>query len=125
MDFVTKFNMRDEFHSWFLITELHSWMLMVRAMAEEGHPVRIRDGISNVFWDDILRRAKALTTGKEVSAHMYEFSGQFQYAILSYDEGLSDDKVLASAIWNRFFFKKCENYEHIELLVKYIRINVS
>lgn len=125
MDFVTKFNMRDEFDSWFLISELHSWMLMVRAMAEEKHPLKLRDGISDTFWKDIERRLRALMSAKEMTNIVHDYSGQYQYAIISYDEGLSDDRVLASAIWNRFFYKKCDNFEDIELLVKYIRINVS
>lgn len=32
-----------------------------------------------------------------------ELSEQFQAALVGYDEGLEDDKVLASAVWRRFY----------------------
>lgn len=55
-----------------------------------------------------------------------ELSDQFNAAIIAYDEGiLSDDKVLAGALWRRFFYFECNNPEHVELLVSYVRMQVS
>jgi cytochrome b pre-mRNA-processing protein 3 len=51
---------------------------------------------------------------------------QFQAAILTYDEGiLSDDRVLASALWRRFFEKDCKDARTLEIMVRYVRRQVS
>lgn len=120
--------MPNTFNSWFLITEIHVWMLMVRAMAEKEHGQLIRNGIVTALWTDVLTRTKEMAPGsmRLIKKQVEELSQQFQYAIVSYDEALTtDDKIMASAVWNRFFGSNCDNYEHIELLVKYIRHNVS
>lgn len=59
-DFVNKFQMPSTFNSWFLITEIHVWMLMVRAMAERDHGQIIRNGIVEAMWTDALTRSKAM-----------------------------------------------------------------
>lgn len=124
MDFVTRFNMRDEFLSWFVISELHVWMLMVRAMGET-HPVKVRDGLNKLLWQDTIMRMKPLHLERsQIQQSLADYGSAYTYALISYDEGIKDDKVLASALWNRFFLKECENFEHLELLVKYIRLNV-
>lgn len=51
-----------------------------------------------------------------------ELSYQFNAAIIGYDEGImSDDKLLASALWRRFFVYECNNPEHLEKLLIYVR----
>jgi cytochrome b pre-mRNA-processing protein 3 len=58
--FVLEFQMPDTFHSWFLVTELHVWMLMVRTMAEGEEGRFIRNNIVEAMWQDISTRAKKL-----------------------------------------------------------------
>jgi len=54
-----------------------------------------------------------------------EISHQFNAAILGYDEGIqSDDKTLAGALWRRFFQLECNNPEHVETLLIYVRKQV-
>lgn len=126
MEFVEKFQMPNTFNSWFLITEIHVWMLMVRAMAELEIGQEIRNEISGALWYDVLTRTKGMGSASIVKKQIVVLSQQFQYAIVAYDEGLTtDDKQLASALWTRFFESNCDNYENIELLIKYIRYNVS
>lgn len=127
-EFLSKFHMPNTFNTWFLITEIHVWMLMVRAMGERDHGQLIRNNIVESLWSDALERSKAMAPddSRLIKKQISELSGQFQYAIVSYDEGLTkDDKQLASALWKRFFNSNCDNYEHIELMVNYIRRNVS
>lgn len=38
---------------------------------------------------------------------------------------LSDDHGLAAALWRTFFNQKCEDPRHLELLVEYVRKQVS
>lgn len=127
-DFASRFQMPNTFNTWFLITEIHVWMLMVRAMSERQHAEIIRNTLVESLWADVMIRTKELAPddSRTVKKQIIELSGQFQYAIISYDEGLTkDDKQMASALWKRFFNSNCDNYEHIELMVKYIRYNVS
>jgi len=54
-----------------------------------------------------------------------EISYQFNAAIIGYDEGIqSDDKTLAGALWRRFFQLECNNPEHVETLLIYVRKQV-
>lgn len=46
--------------------------------------------------------------------------------MIAYDEGImSDDKVLASSLWRRFFERNSEDYVAIEELVKYVRTQIN
>ena len=54
------FNMPDTFYSWFLITELHVWMLMVRFMAEGAYGKVVRNNIVDAMWTDVMVRVNKL-----------------------------------------------------------------
>ncbi|KAI5711398.1 hypothetical protein M8J75_000118 [Diaphorina citri] len=121
LQFFKDFEMEDTFHSWFLVVELHVWMMSVRVMRDEEFGKVVRDGIIQTMWSDIEERSQHLTR-----AQVQELSDEFRAAFLNYDEGiLGDDKVLAGAVWRRFFCKNCDNPELIERLVHYIRHQIS
>lgn len=131
-EFFTLFRMPDTFNTWFLITELHVWMLLVRAMAEGAEKDAagrfLRNCIVETMWNDVTTRAKKLAADNPsaVKPQIQMLSEQFQAALISYDEGISfDDKALAAALWRRFFSGKCDDYEKLELLVKYVRKQMS
>lgn len=133
VDFFDKFGMPNTFVSWFLITELHVWMLLVRSMAEGSEKNEdgrfMRNTIVEAMWTDVSSRAKKLGAHNpsRVRQQTEELSHQFQAALINYDEGLlGDDKTLAGALWRRFFVKEdaCD-LEKIELLVKYVRAQME
>lgn len=131
-EFFTLFRMPDTFNTWFLITELHVWMLLVRSMAEGAEKDAagryLRNCIVETMWNDVTTRAKKLAADNPsaVKPQIQMLSEQFQAALISYDEGISfDDKALAAALWRRFFSGKCDDYEKLELLVKYVRKQMS
>ncbi|XP_029672297.1 ubiquinol-cytochrome-c reductase complex assembly factor 1 [Formica exsecta] len=122
--FYKHFNMADTFFSWFLVTELHVWMIIVRYMAEGNAGKLIRKSIVTTLWQDTNARAENLgkITEKLRNKQIKEISEQFNAALIGYDEGIqSDDKVLAAALWRRFFHLECNNPEHIETLIIYVR----
>ncbi|XP_015606318.1 ubiquinol-cytochrome-c reductase complex assembly factor 1 [Cephus cinctus] len=124
LKFFKDFNMSDTFFSWFLITELHVWMLMVRTMSEgeEGH--FLRNEIVSSMWADANTRIKKLgpIATAVLNKQLTEISQQFNAAIIGYDEGLlSDDKVLAGAVWRRFLQSESNDPEAVEKLVIYVR----
>lgn len=62
--FFRHFNLPNTFNSWFLVTELHVWLLMMRSMAEgseAGEDGRfLRNCIVEAMWGDVNTRAKKL-----------------------------------------------------------------
>lgn len=63
---------------------------------------------------------------KNVKKQMKELVGQFNACIIAYDEGLTgDDRILADAIWRRFFHSEGNDPEKVEKLVHYVRKQVN
>ncbi|KAM8707878.1 hypothetical protein ACLKA7_014928 [Drosophila subpalustris] len=126
--FFRDFNLPNTFNSWFLVTELHVWLLLMRSMAEgseTGEDGRfLRNCIVEAMWGDVNTRAKKLGANNpsRTRQQIETLSEQFQAALIAYDEGImSDDRVLACALWRRFFEMECDDYTQIERLVKYVR----
>ncbi|GAB6024197.1 hypothetical protein CHUAL_008898 [Chamberlinius hualienensis] len=122
--FIKKCKMQDTYFSWFLITELHTWMCMVRVMEEGDDGKTVRNAIVEALWKDADVRAKkvgatSLSKRREQLKQLHE---QFLAALFLYDEGLqSSDKVLASALWYRLLNKQCDDAELLAHMVKYVR----
>jgi len=124
LKFFEEMAMPDTFNSWFLVTELHVWMLMAKAMefGDEGRV--IRNKIVEAMWIDVNNKSKKLGPENILAARQQVklLGDQFQAAILTYDEGLlSDDRVLAAALWRRFFEKDCKDARTLEIMVRYVR----
>ncbi|KAL0978841.1 hypothetical protein UPYG_G00176410 [Umbra pygmaea] len=122
-EFFEKCSLPDTLNSWFLVAQLHVWMCLVR-MRQEG-----REGkymcryIVHSMWEDVEQRSKIMGIDaihrKESMRAMTE---NFYAAIFGYDEGiLSDDRVLAAALWRNIFNRQCEDPRQVELMVEYVR----
>lgn len=128
MEFFNEFKLRDTFNSWFLITELHVWLLCTRVMQEGSDSKEdgrfMRNCIVETMWADVQSRSKKLgNDNPSFKRKQIEIlSEQFQASLISYDEGLwFDDKALACALWRRFFESECDDFTKLEKLVKYVR----
>ncbi|XP_015119795.1 ubiquinol-cytochrome-c reductase complex assembly factor 1 [Diachasma alloeum] len=124
LGFFKEFRMADTFFSWFLVTELHVWMLMVKLMNHGLEGSECRKDVVEAMWQDANMRKKQLGSVKEsvVREHMEQLGLQFNAAVIGYDEGLlTNDKVLAGAVWRRFLQSECNDPELVEKLVIYIR----
>lgn len=120
--------MPDTFNSWFLVTELHCHLLLVRVMNEGSESKEdgrfLRNAIVETMWNDVQNKAKKICTDNPSLARrqVAVLSEQFQAALIAYDEAImSDDKVLASILWRRFFEMNCDDYTKLEKLVHYVR----
>lgn len=123
-EFFREMSLPDTFNSWFIVTELHIWMLMVRVMEEGDDGRYIRNCIVAALWEDTRQKIKNIGAEHYYTAReqLTDLSENFQAALLTYDEGLlGDDKVLASALWRRFFCKQCCDAEQLEQMVQYVR----
>jgi len=128
--FIEEFDLADTYYSWFIVSELHLWMLSVRLMSEGCKDCQeVRNWMVKIFWDDCDARAKEVgeKNTTERSEAIAEISEQFNAALLIYDEGmLGDDKALANAIWRRFFLCRADpDAEKLEMLVSYVRRTLS
>ncbi|XP_063533291.1 ubiquinol-cytochrome-c reductase complex assembly factor 1 [Cydia strobilella] len=137
MEWFENLNLPDTFATWFTITELHVWLLLVRYMAEDVVPSTekkekyikgdgsfVRNCIIEALWADVGNRIKLLEGANPAIARkqVSELSEQFQAALVGYDEGLSDDRLLAAAVWRRFYsMSEDTQVEHVERIVHFIR----
>jgi len=138
--FMEAFDMPDTFFSWFLVTELHVWLMGARLMQEGDAGRMVRNSMVEALWTDCENRAKAigdLATSLR-SKYIAEISEQFQASLFVYDEGIvGNDIQLANALWRRFFLSMREveegsetggqlpDPEKLELLVRYVRRTAS
>lgn len=93
--------------------------------SESGQDGRfLRNCIVESMWADVQTRAKKLSADNPSASRKQVaiLAEQFQATLINYDEGImSDDKILASALWRRFFDMNCNDYTKLEKLVKYVR----
>lgn len=71
--------MADTFFSWFLITELHVWMIMVRYMAEGNAGKIVRNNIVATLWQDTNARAENLGVSNILLVHYHVFFYTYAY----------------------------------------------
>ncbi|TSZ54733.1 Ubiquinol-cytochrome-c reductase complex assembly factor 1 [Bagarius yarrelli] len=122
-DFFERCSLPDTLNSWFLVAQLHVWMCLVR-MRQEG-----REGkymcryIVHSMWEDVEQRSKIMGIDAfQRKESMRVMTETFYAAIFGFDEGiLSDDCVLAAALWRNLFNKQCEDPQQLELMVEYVR----
>ncbi|XP_033009065.1 ubiquinol-cytochrome-c reductase complex assembly factor 1 isoform X2 [Lacerta agilis] len=126
-EFFNKFQMPDTLNSWFLVAQLHVWMCLVR-MKQEGRTGKYMCRyIVHSMWEDVEQRGKVMGIDSvALKTSMRSMTENFYAAIFGYDEGiLSDDHVLAAAIWRNLFNKHCEDPRQLEIMVEYIRKQVQ
>jgi len=126
VDWFRLLDMPDTFYSWWLITELHAWMICVRVRVgntPEGE--QLMNLMVGGLWDDLEQRMKKVPgmTGSRRSNQIWDLAEEFQTALVLYDFGsVSDDAHLGNAIWKRFFLADEDtDPKKVELLVKYVR----
>ncbi|KAM9410021.1 ubiquinol-cytochrome c reductase complex assembly factor 1 isoform 1-T1 [Pholidichthys leucotaenia] len=122
-EFFEKCSLPDTLNSWFLVVQLHVWMCLVRLRQEGREGKFMCRYVVHSMWEDVEHRCKIMgieaTQRKEAIKAMTE---TFYAAIFGYDEGiLSDDCILAAALWRNVFNHECEDPAQLELMVEYVR----
>uniref|UniRef100_A0A663NBG3 Ubiquinol-cytochrome c reductase complex assembly factor 1 n=1 Tax=Athene cunicularia TaxID=194338 RepID=A0A663NBG3_ATHCN len=126
-EFFNRCQMPDTLNSWFLVAQLHVWMCLLR-MKQEGRTGKYMCRyIVHCMWEDVEQRGKVMGINSVVlKEDLRTMVENFYAALFGYDEGiLSDDHVLAAALWRNLFNKNCEDPRHLELLVEYVRKQVQ
>jgi len=102
--FFETFDMPDTFYSWFLVTELHVWLMGCRLMTEGDQGRLVRNSMVEALWADCENRAKAIgdLSLSARSKQIASVAEEFQAALFIYDEGLvGNDMEMANALWRR------------------------
>ncbi|KAK9728494.1 Serine carboxypeptidase 3, variant 2 [Basidiobolus ranarum] len=122
-------NLPDNFQTWFSITQLHVWMLMVR-LRPEPNGKEIVQQMVNFYFLDAEQRIKdaGVTSGKIVSTTVKDLVAGFHGGVMAYDEGLcKDDAVLTAALW-RNLFTTISSHQHgkeMAYMTRYVREQLS
>lgn len=59
-NFIPEFEMPDTFASWFVVMELHIYILAARLFKQEVVGIHARDMLTDSFWDDVQFRSTRL-----------------------------------------------------------------
>ncbi|RUS23324.1 ubiquinol-cytochrome C chaperone-domain-containing protein [Endogone sp. FLAS-F59071] len=114
----------DNYQTWFAITQLHVWMLMVRLRAEKDGRVYTQQLVNRLFEDaEDKMRAHGITSNRIIASYVKDLIAQFHGGVIAYDEGMcKDDPVLAAALW-RNLFATASDHEAVDLacVVRYVR----
>jgi len=118
LDYVKFFeqcDLPDTYASWFIVLELHVWMLAARLMQNGKEGRIVRNAIIHAMWDDNETKSKKLEGALPAARRkdLRLLHEQFNAAMISYDEGLyGDDYILAGALWRRML-RYDENFPHV------------
>ncbi|KAL1915749.1 uncharacterized protein VTP21DRAFT_6508 [Calcarisporiella thermophila] len=115
--------MPENYQTWFSVTLLHVWMLMVRLRAE-GSGKSFTQELVNRFFDDAEKRIRAhgISSERIVTSYMKDLLQQFHGFVVAFDEGMcKDDPVLAAAIWRNMFASTTGEATHLAYMVHYVR----
>ncbi|XP_026540973.1 ubiquinol-cytochrome-c reductase complex assembly factor 1 isoform X3 [Notechis scutatus] len=126
-EFFNKLQIPDTFNSWFLVAQLHVWMCLVR-MKQEGRTGKYMCYyIVYAMWEDAEQRGKVMGVNSLILRRSLRTLTEVFYAsIFGYDEGiLSDDHVLAAAIWRNLFETHCKDPRQLAMMVEYVRKQVQ
>lgn len=126
------FGLGDYMSSWYKLTLLHNWMVLLRLHNDFDAKayIRLQRGLLSTMWLDIDARLKIISdelnqvvTSENDMKHMH---GLHLQTFFEYDEGfLSDDRVLAGAIWRCLYMQREADPIHVLRVVTYIRSTVA
>ncbi|KAG2214944.1 hypothetical protein INT46_004745 [Mucor plumbeus] len=121
--YIKECNLPDNFQSWFSVTQLHVWMLMVHLRAEGQGKLYTQELVNRFFEDAEARiRDHGISQQKVINSYIKDLLAQFHGGVVAYDEGMcKDDPVLAAALWRNLFAISSNNATDLALVVQYIR----
>ncbi|EMR11767.1 hypothetical protein PNEG_00197 [Pneumocystis murina B123] len=115
------------FQTWFHITLLHVWMLMVRIRALPQKTSKMyQQELVNHFFEDCeykMRNNYKIHSERIISFHMKDLLMQFNGSVFAYDEGMyRNDCILALALWRNLYAGRTKiNVSFLAASVLYVR----
>ncbi|MCP9264911.1 Melanopsin [Dirofilaria immitis] len=106
----------DYLSTWYKLTLMHTWMLLVRlqSVLEAAAFIRIRNSIIEIMFDDIDKRLRI------VSEEMHEmlYHKRTNVVWLGF---LSEDTALAGALWRNLYMQRSVDPVYLNRAVHYVR----
>ncbi|CAL1537516.1 unnamed protein product [Lymnaea stagnalis] len=127
-EFVKGVNLPDTFTSWFLLVQLHTWLVNVKLsqMGKEG--VLLKKYMYTAMWQNVERRLETFQdiSGSERRKALENYYSLMVLSVLYYDEGLlGSDKTLANSLWIQLYgLDPAVQTDKLEILVEYVRKQV-
>uniref|UniRef100_A0A914CDX9 Ubiquinol-cytochrome c chaperone domain-containing protein n=1 Tax=Acrobeloides nanus TaxID=290746 RepID=A0A914CDX9_9BILA len=131
LELIKAFGMPDHISSWYKLTLLHTWLVLLRLQVslEAAAYFRLRHTLFRAMWNDIEKRVDQIKHELEIKGgvkkDLRKMSMLYYQAVYELDEGvLGDDTVLAAALWRNIY--SCEEFDPIQLnaLVRYVRATI-
>ncbi|CAB4385076.1 unnamed protein product [Rhizophagus irregularis] len=113
----------DSFQTWFSVTLLHIWMLMVRFRVENEGKIFMQQLVNHLFEDAEwrMREDYGITSNSIIRHYIKDLLNQFHGGVMAYDEGMcKDDPVLAAALWRNILVTEGSAH-NMACLVKHVR----
>ncbi|GMT04614.1 hypothetical protein PENTCL1PPCAC_26788 [Pristionchus entomophagus] len=126
------FGLPDYFSTWYKLTLMHTWMLLLRlhTSLDADAYLRLQRGVLSSLWLDVDKRLeiigdehnKVLNSAKD----MKRMHGLHLQTIFEYDEGfLADDTRLAGALWRNLYMEREVDPARVVNAIKYIRSTMA
>ncbi|CAG9533668.1 unnamed protein product [Cercopithifilaria johnstoni] len=118
----------DYLSTWYKLTLMHTWMLLVRlqSVLEAAAFTRIRNSVIEIMFGDIDNRLRVVS--EELDEMLYHkkdkrrMAGLYLQTFFEYDEGfLSDDTALAGALWRNLYMQRSIDPIHLNRAAYYVR----
>ncbi|KAI8967636.1 ubiquinol-cytochrome C chaperone-domain-containing protein [Mycotypha africana] len=130
--FINVCKLPDNFQTWFSVTHLHIWMMMVHLRTHE-HGKRYMQEVVNRFFEDIEDRIIDLGINQQrlITNYIKDYIAQCHGSVQAFDEGMcKDDTVLAAALWRNVLSPSVATTATVEannlaLLVRYVRAQLQ
>lgn len=121
-------NLPDTLFSWFIVTQLHVWLSMVRLRREGREGKYMVHYLVYCMWHDVEARGKAMGISTiKVKEGLKEMIGQFYAALFAYDEAVlsNDTNALHDALQNIFFNRECNDPRQLAVMADYVTQQVQ
>ncbi|CEF70543.1 Ubiquinol-cytochrome-c reductase complex assembly factor 1 [Strongyloides ratti] len=127
-----KFGLPDTFASWYKLTLMHVWMVLMRIHLSMDYYSyeRFRTTLLSVMWHDIDTRLKLVSQEINMKLNskkdIRKMHGLYVQTLFEYDEGfLKNDVDLAGAVWRNLYVSKEIDPICLASVVMYIRSTVA
>eukprot|EP01133_Synstelium_polycarpum_P001138 gene1138-1300_t len=109
--------------SWFAVTVVHMWMVFVRLRKDGKGAKQLTTDLYDRFWEDLETRiVRGGVNPRFAAKYLKEFYSAYLGSVISYDEGMFDDTILADALWrNLLAMDEQVDVAQLNIFVKYIR----
>ncbi|KAJ1973259.1 Ubiquinol cytochrome-c reductase assembly protein Cbp3 [Dimargaris cristalligena] len=125
--YIDTLGLPDTYQTWFSVTQLHAWMLIVRIRNEDNAKNLHQEFINHMFHDAETRmRRMGIHTDRLVNATLKELVAMFHGSMFAFDEALvRGDAVMAAALWRNLFKTNHVRGQELAYMVQYIRSQLA